>query len=270
MPDVTNPIVAEVLRGVEDGANEGDVQVLLGRVERLEDSGESMRRLIGEGRVHGVLVQLSDGLAVDEFERVAAESTPVVLLHSRGSRPGSIVLDDVAGAATATRHLLDLGHREIGLVGGLAHSQSGGRRRRGFAATMREAGIRARPQWMTAHGYTAPQGREAAAQLLAGGKKRPTGLVVANINAAAGVMAVAYDLGIDVPHELSVVAVHDSWVADYLRPALTTVRMPLYELGRQSLGMITASLAGEPRRDQVIVDPAPELVQRGSTAPPRR
>lgn len=268
MPDVTNPIVAEVLRGVEDGANDSDVQVVLGRIERIEHSGEGLRRLVGEGRVDGLLVQLSDGLPVDEFEQVTTDTTPVVLLHSHGTRPGSIVLDDVTGAALATRHLLDLGHREIGFIGGLTASESGSRRRRGYLTAMREADLRPRPRWMTARGYTAEQGREAARSVLTTGRTRPTALVVANLNAAAGVMAIAHELGLTIPQNLSVVAIHDTWVADYLHPTLTTIRMPLYQLGREGLAMLTAVLAGGARRDQAISDPEPDLMVRGSSAPP--
>ena len=265
MPDVTNPIVAEVLQGVDDSANASDIQVLLGRIERLEHSVEGFRRLVGEGRVDGLLVQLSDALQAEKFEKVAIESTtPVILLHSKGSRPGSVMLDDVAGAEVATRHLLELGHRDIGFVGGLPQVQSGGRRRRGFLNAMRAAGVRPKPRWMTASGYLPPQGRAAAQQLLAM-PKRPTGLVVANINAAAAVMAVAHQLGLQIPEDLSVVAIHDTWIADYLYPRLTTVRMPLNELGRQALDMLVGVLAGEQRRNQVIVDPPPFLVVRDST-----
>lgn len=268
MPDVTNPVVAEVLRGVEDGANDSDIQVLLGRVERLEHTGESVRRLIGEGRVDGLLVQLSDGLDVKQFEAVTNKRTPVVLLHSRGTRPGSILLDDVAGATLATRHLLELGHENIGFVGGVTTSQSGNRRRQGFLNTMRENGLRPGPRRATTLGYTASQGRDAGHALLTTGRNRPTAVVVANINAAAGVMAAAHELSIGVPDEVSVIAVHDTWVAEYLYPPLTTIRMPLYELGRQGLSMITMALTGKSRHDQVVVDPPPLLIPRSSTAPP--
>lgn len=268
MPHVTNPIVAEILHGVEDGANDSDVQVLLGRVERLEHSGEILRRLIGEGRVDGLLVQLSDGLKVSEFEAIAADQTPVVLLQSRGSRPGSILLDDVTGAALATRHLIELGHEQIGWIGGLAQSQSGVRRRQGFLDAMRQAGLHPRARWITARGYRAVDGREAAEIVLASGRTRPTGLVVANLNAAAGVMAAVHDLGLRIPEDVSVVAVHDTWIAEFLYPRLTTVSMPLYELGRKGLTMIISVLAGEERRDEVITDPPPKLLVRESAVPP--
>lgn len=270
LPDLSNPVVAEILRGVEDGANANDVQVLLGRIERLERSGEALLRLIGESRVDGLLVQLSDGFDVKAFESLTTDSTPVVLLQSRGTRPGSVVLDDAAGAAAGTRHLLDLGHTEIGWIGGLARSQSAVRRRDGYLAEMRAADIKPRPSWMIASGYRPEQGREAVSALLAARRKRPTGVVVANLNAAAGVLAAAREAGLSVPADLSIVAIHDTWIADYLFPKLTTVSMPLYQLGREGLDMITSALGGGTRDDKVITEPAPALRVRDSTAPPPR
>jgi LacI family transcriptional regulator len=270
LPYLTNPVVAEIMHGVEDRANDNGIQTLLGRIERLEKSGESLHRLIGEGRVDGLLVQLSDGFKVKTFEALTTYSTPVVLLQSRGSRPGSVTLDDETGARIATEHLLRLGHEDIGWLGGLPDSQSARRRRTGFQAAMQAAGLRPPPRRMTSLGYRADLGHTAALSLLGTGRSRPTALVSANINAAAGALAAARELGVHVPDELSIVAIHDTWIAEYLQPRLTTVRMPLYELGGEALDMLIGILSGKRRSDNVISEPAPQLIVRESTAGSRR
>ena len=118
VPDVTNPIYDRLIRGIDDAADELGYQVLLGRTERLETGSDFLRRLVGEGRVDGFLVQRRDETDAHEFAHLIEGRAPVVLVNSRGSQRGSAVLDDAAGARLATEHLLELGHRDIALIGG--------------------------------------------------------------------------------------------------------------------------------------------------------
>ena len=96
---------------------------------------------------------------------------------------------------------------------------------------------------------------------------RPTALFVANVRAAIGAMAAARRLGLRVPQDVSVVGFHDAPFASYLDPPLTTVRMPLVEMGRQAVDNLLALLGGEPVDDVMVATP-PELVVRASTAAP--
>lgn len=146
-------------------------------------------------------------------------------------------------------------------------SVPGKERRRGFQEAMRGAGIPIRSEWMLAAGFQPEQGRGAAYDLLAG-VRRPTAIVVANVNAAVGAMHGARELGVDVPKELSIIGIHDTWSAEYLAPGLTTVRMPLYELGREAVQMLVEAMNGRRANRVVITDPAPLLVVRASTGPP--
>ncbi|KTR80951.1 LacI family transcriptional regulator, partial [Novosphingobium barchaimii] len=101
------------------------------------------------------------------------------------------------------------------------------------------------------------------------GEERPTAVVVANVNAAYGALAAARRLGLSVPEDLSVVAIHDAWTAEHTWPPLTTVRMPLREVGATALRAVVENLASGARADVVVTDPAPNLVERASTAEPR-
>jgi LacI family transcriptional regulator len=267
VPDVTNAIFSEMLRGVEDEASASSLQVLLGRAERLRPGSDYLRRLLGEGRVDGFVVQLRDDSDVLDFERSVADRLPVVLMHSRGSRRGSVTVDDVRGARLATEHLVGLGHSEIAFVGGVRENQTARRRARGFSQAMAAAGIRRRTAWVLQSGYVPEQGR-AAAHLLLAAERRPTAVVVANVNAALGFLLGARECGLTIPDQLSVVAIHDHWVAALVTPALTTVRMPLYEMGRTGVRLLTEKMAGINPADVLLVDPPPELLVRGSTGPP--
>jgi DNA-binding LacI/PurR family transcriptional regulator len=95
-------------------------------------------------------------------------------------------------------------------------------------------------------------------------------VVVSNVTAALGVLRGAREIGLAVPQQVSVVAIHDTWVADYSWPALTTVLMPLYELGQEAMRLLHLRLLGERAIDITVDHPAPVIVDRSSTAPPPR
>lgn len=119
---------------------------------------------------------------------------------------------------------------------------------------------------MTALGYAGAEGRAAAIALLEQASV-PTALVVANLNAALGVLAEIHARNLRVPADISIVAMHDVWYADATWPPITTVRMPLRELGAAAVAALVDDTAGVTHA--VIASPAPQLLVRQSTAAPR-
>lgn len=265
VPDVTNAIFAELMRGVEESAAELGYMVLLARAESMQSTAGTIAKLVGEGRVDGLLVQVGDAMTSQDLAGILDGRVPAVLINSRREdHVGSVILPDEAGVATAVQHLVSLGHTRIGLVNGLPGTDSATRRGAGFAAAMAEAALPVNPDFVTRLGYEPQQGRAALRRLTASDAP-PTAIVVANVNAALGVLGEARQLGIRVPDDLSIVAIHDAWTADHTWPPLTTVRMPLYELGKLSMTAISARIKADAIADIVVRDPPPELVLREST-----
>jgi LacI family transcriptional regulator len=271
VPDLTNAVFTELMEGVEEEALDRNYMVLLGRAEDMQPGGEMIAKLTGEGRVDGVLIQLGDTIVADEVQRLLESRAPVVFINSlEPTNVGAVTLQDELGAQMATRHLIELGHRRIGLVGGVPGAYTAGRRAAGFHAALLEAGLPVEPRYETSLGFTPPSGREALRALMAT-TPPPTALFVANVNAAIGVLAEARTLGVRIPEDLSVVAMHDAWTAENTWPPLTTVRMPLRELGKTAMRQLITRLEGvDDRRDVVVSDPAPVLVVRESTTSPHR
>jgi LacI family transcriptional regulator len=266
VPDLTNAIFSELMRGVEEAAAELGYMVLLARAESLQPASATMAKLVGEGRVDGVLVQVGDNTTPEDLAGILDGRVPAVLINSRREdHVGSVILPDEAGVAVAVRHLVELGHTAIGLVNGLPTTDSAARQRTGFDQAMAAAGLAVTAELVTALGYDPQQGR-AAMRILAALPERPTALVVANVNAALGLLVEARALGIRVPDDLSIVAIHDAWTAEIAWPPLTTVRMPLYELGKVSMTAIFDRIRSETIDDVVVTGPAPILVPRQSTA----
>lgn len=266
VPDLTNAIFTELMRGVEDAAIARDYMVLLGRAEDMQPGGAMIERLIGEGRVDGLLVQLAEDVTSADVDRLMAGRAPVVLINSvEAGHPGSVVLDDERAARLGTEHLLKLGHRRIGLITGVPESFSGQRRADGFRQAMAAASIDVDEALITRLGYEPRAGREAFRTLVTA-DDAPTAILVANVNAAIGALAEARSLGISVPDDVSVVALHDAWTAENTWPPLTTVRMPLYELGRRAAEAVFARMSGGAVSDVTVADVEPELIERESTA----
>lgn len=270
VPDVTNAIFTDLLRGVEDEAYRQGYVVLLARADGLPDGIDVIGRLIGEGRVDGLLVQVGDGSDADDIDRLISSHLPVVFVNSiHPEGVGSVVLDDEEGMRIATAHLIELGHRRIALINGVSSSDTARRREAGFRRAMADAGLAIDDDLVTRLGYEPRQGAEALGELWEL-SERPTAVVVANINAAYGVLAEARRHDVRMPEELSVVAMHDAWTAEHSWPPLTTVRMPLRELGATALRAVVESISSDVTVDAVVRDPAPVLVERASTAPPRK
>lgn len=268
VPDLTNAIFTELMRGVEEEAHDRDYMVLLARAEGMPEGQESIPRLIGEGRVDGVLVQVGDNMRPQDLQTLVEGSLPVVFVNSiHPQRAGSVLVEDELGMRIATEHLIELGHTRIAFIGGMPASDTSRRREQGFRGAMTDAGLAVAEDQITRLGYEPRSGGAALAQLAAL-SPRPTAVVVANVNAALGALLEARRLGLRVPEDLSIVAMHDAWTAETAWPPLTTVRMPLYELGRAGMAAIFDRITAGTVADVTVHDPAPLLVVRESTAAP--
>ncbi len=259
VPDLANVNYATIAQGAEEAATTAGYVLLVAHgsaSDRLPDL---------HGRIDGLLV----GMATSETPRHGEFGGGVpALLVNRREPCGipSVTVDDEAGGTLAVSHLLSLGHRRIAHVAGPQNADTARRRLRGYTAALESAGVRPEPGWIAETTFDEAGGHVAATRLLRL-EPRPTALFVGNVRAAIGALAAARRLGLRVPDELSVVGFHDAPFAAYLDPALTTVRMPLEEMGRQAVDSLLALLGGRSVDDTMVATP-PELVVRASSAPP--
>jgi len=261
VPEVTSAVFAELARGTEEGASARGLTVMLARAEQLDPASDWLERLVAEGRVDGVILQVPEGVPF-----TVGETVPTVVINSQDHGPvPTVVLDDAAGIRAAVEHLQALGHQRVGYIGGLPTSATGARREAGFLAAVADFGLQTRDEWMTRLGYSGDDGRAAAADLLALGTL-PSALVVANLNAALGVLAGIHASGLRVPDDISLVALHDVWYADATWPPITTVRMPLAELGQTAVDLLVGPGPADRPIHITVTSPAPELMVRASTA----
>lgn len=268
VPTVTNVIFSHLLSGVEETAQQLGYTLLLARSESLGDQ-RQLSRLVDEGRVDGFLIQGRDDETLEALgSRIG--TAPAVVVNARlPDRPGSVMVDDSAAADLAARHLIEHGHRRLALVNGLTTSETARRRGLGFADALREFGLDPDAAPVTHQGYDPASAAPAIAEIASLPiSRRPTGIVVANLNAALAALTALRRQGMSVPDDVSVVALHDGWTADHSWPPVSTVRLPVKAQGRQAMTMLHAALGGLQISDLVLTTPEPVLVERDSVRRP--
>jgi len=267
IPDLTNPVYSPIVHGAQREASAAGYDIVLGASSlRPEESTveDSFARLLAEGRVDGVLV--ASGSAKDSFMTLLAQQrSPVVVVNRRvDGIVASVSLHDAAGAALATKHLINLGHRRLGMIAGPSPVETTHRRIAGFRSALRSVpGYQ--PGLVMADGTDAHSGHAACEQLLES-HPETTAIFAGSLLYGLGALRAANQMGRSVPDDLSIIALHDAEIADLTYPPLTTVAMPLEELGGAAMKLIVSLIEGEPACD-LVVEGEGQLMVRGSTAP---
>jgi LacI family transcriptional regulator len=190
------------------------------------------------------------------------------VVDPRTATPGGMVSVSAAhfsGARAVTRHLIELGHRRIGVITGPPHWHTRDDRVGGHLAALAEAGVLGDPGLMR-HGEPAIMTGVRAGRELLDLRPRPSAVVCFNDKVAVGVMEVAAARGLRVPLDLSVAGFDDIEVSRATTPRLTTVRQPLQEMGRTAVTMLMRQLDGH-AHEALSMELETRLVVRESTGP---
>jgi LacI family transcriptional regulator len=264
IPDFANPVYAEIIKGAEIAARNLGYALMTASSAAVGLGAEHYIDLLAQGRVDGLLFAGDE--SGHEFERLRAAGLPWVLVNRRieGSRR-YVILDDERGSRLAVEHLIALGHRRIGHIAGPETADTARRRRAGYTSAMAGAGLEVDAR-LIVHADYAPAGGAAAMSTLLAQSEPPTAVLVANVASAVGALHAAHALGVSVPADVSVIAIHDMPLASHLVPALTTVRMPLGELGRRAIELL-ATTAPKDDITETVAEPV-DVIVRESTAPP--
>jgi LacI family transcriptional regulator len=266
--DIENPFYPQVVRAVEDTAHELGYGIVL--CNAADDPGRELRslNLLLERRVDGLIVASSRATR-RHAALLAQASIPVVLVnsHASGSNLPAISTAHRSGARLATEHLLGLGHRVIGHISAPRANAAAGLRLAGIRDALRAAGLAVDGLVVAVGDGHVAGGQEAATALLA--NPGLSALVCYNDLTAIGALRAVRAAGRQVPDDVSVVGFDDIDLAAWTDPPLTTIRQLTAEMGRWAVERLTdilrspSSAAAAPR-----VTLQPELVVRGSTAPP--
>ncbi len=267
--DMSDPYFSEILRGVQQAASAGERLVMVCNSYRDPDRELAYVTLLQSQRVEA-LVLAGSGLddrryaqrLAAQVEAFAASGGRTVFIGRHNVVGDAVIPDNVGGARALGRALIGLGHRRFGLIGGPPLLTTTRDRFDGFRQALAEAGLALPPTNVVQGDFTRDGGAAAAMALLA---QAPdiTAIFALNDSMAVGALAALRERGVQVPGELSVAGFDDIPVTRDVTPALSTVRVPMVELGSRAI-----VLALEQRETELRVEHLPtEVLLRASTGP---
>lgn len=268
---LTRPQAVERLRGIDEVFADTELDLIVYNVESVHKRDHFFGTVIDPHRHDGALV-VSLPPPPDAAPILERAAVPIVFVDVHVpavSAMPRVVGNDVEGGALAVRHLLDLGHRRIGLISDATEDPFGFTssrdRKAGMLRELSVAGLELPPH-LVGHGeHGRYEARDLALRMLRA-DDRPTAIFAASDTQALGVLAAAHEAGVNVPEDLSVIGYDDIEAADYV--GLTTIRQRLIESGRHGAELLLGEMAGRSIPAPAVSLP-PELVVRSTTAPPK-
>jgi LacI family transcriptional regulator len=244
LPRLTDTVLAMIFEAVDEVATEAGYQAL---VASTGDDAEVERRRVGllEGRrVDGLVI--TTGRTDDEkyLDELHDRGVPFVLANRAVGHHPVTRGDDRGGGVLATRHLIENGHRRIGIIAGAPYAATSADRTLGYHDALAEAGIDADPHLVVESGPHVEDGVKGAGQLL-GLHPAPTAIFAVNDQIALGAMAAIRDAGLVIGSGVAVVGYNDTPLSARLPIPLSSVHHPVQSIGRLAMQSLLAVLAGE-------------------------
>ena len=266
LPDMHGDFFSEIIRGIDLAARAAGYHVLVsGSHSDLTELSSLLETL--HGRIDG-LVLMTPGDGGDSLRPSLPRRIPTVLLNDPGDDAAhdSIRVDNRRGARLAVDHLLDLGHRRIALIAGPAGNSDAAERCRGYRDAFAARGRGAEPGPELPGDFREESGFRAGIALATRGD-RPTAVFASNDAMAIGCLAALRSHGLRVPEDVSLVGFDDIPIARFLTPALTTVRVPIAEVGGRAVERLLQLIEDGVRTFQAHEVVLPSLALRESVAP---
>lgn len=268
IPDLTNPVFPPIIRGIEHTlAAAGYTAIIADSDSNMDNARRILERF--KARQTDALILATAHRDDDLIESCIAEGYHVVLINREVESDGlsCVVADDAAGVSAAVEHLVGLGHQRIAAVAGPQDISTGFRRHHGFLKAINAAGLEQDPGLIGfCDTFSEAEGRRVMGDLLARDRKF-TAVVAGNDLLALGCYDALSDAGLRCPGDISITGFNDMPFADKFCPPLTTIHIPLYEMGQRAAEAVLDDIAspGSKRHKTVL---APSLVVRASTAAP--
>lgn len=229
-----------------------------------EEVNQGVDALVGDG-VSGVIYVAMHDRHLDGL--LDSRPCPLVYAYSLGSADDFFVTyGNKEAAAQVARHFIQAGHRRIAVIAGHPHSFPTMKRLGGFQIALQEAGL-AIPEGFLAYGNWEYQSGYDQMRRMLDLSRRPTAVFAMNDFMAAGALHALQDAGLGVPRDVSLVGFDHREASDYLRPRLSTVALPVREIGRQAAGLVKKLVAAPTARPQALILPC-QLMERDTVAPP--
>jgi DNA-binding LacI/PurR family transcriptional regulator len=266
--DITNPFFPEVVRGAEDVAYRNSYRMVLCNADNSPEKETSYLTDLRSFRVAGLLIIPAAGSELGSLLAGPSGFPPTVCLDRCpiGWTGDSVLAANEAGACSATRHLIQNGHRQLAVIAGPTQVPNAIERVNGFKKACAEAGLMVGPEYVQYAEFNTHGGFKAARRLLRM-LPRPTAIFACNDLIALGVLHAAHELGLRCPEDLSLVGFDSLELCEYTSPALTSVYQPGYQLGVTGAELLLERISVPSEEPKHIVLQT-ELRVRSSVVPP--
>jgi LacI family transcriptional regulator len=270
LPMLHHSYFSIILAGAAEALYEHDMRMVLCPTQHEHEREVTLLERLMQGTTDGAMLILPEESG-EELRGLHDHGYPFVIVdprHPRNEEVPTVSAAHSSGAGEAVDHLLELGHRRIAAITGPRGWIATEDRLRGYHGALAAAGIMPDPELEVASNFETSGGARAAQALLELDRP-PTAIFAFNDMMAIGAMQAVRARGLQVPDDISVIGFDDTFEAEIVVPALTTVRQPLAEMGRMGVSQLVRILHNQ-RIDALHVEVETKLVVRDSTAAPRR
>jgi LacI family transcriptional regulator len=267
VPQLENLVYAEIVSGAEKAARARDYTLLVARHGDGMGDASVYRQIADVNRVDGLIIA---PLTPDEtlHRQLEGLNIPFVVVHRRiRSVEHCITIDSFTAVRQCMRYLIGLGHRRIAFLARLYGYYNDADRLAGYRAALEEAGLPVDESLIVHTPHTRSDAEATIRRLMEAGWPLPTAIFNVTLIAAAGIMTVLAERRVRVPEDLSIMALYDNAFAELLSPPVTTMRMPLQQMGGAGVDMLVDMLDHDGAPRPHLLAPGEILVRR-STAPP--
>jgi LacI family transcriptional regulator len=264
LTDITNPFWTTVARGVEDVAHENGYSTILCNTDESEEKQEQYIHMLLRRRVDGIIFVPASNKP-SALRLIQKQGMPLVLLDRQipGEQVDLVQADSEGGAYQLTRHLLDLGHRQIKMLSGPKIVSTAVDRVNGFSRAMREAGLTGIGNLINWGAFTQESGYAMIRETLKE-KPLPSAIFAANNFIAIGALQALREEGLNIPGDIALVTIDDIPPTFTLTPFLTVVAQPAREMGEVAMEILLRRIKGERDGIEHVVLPTKMIIRSSS------
>lgn len=260
VPRLTDTVMAMLYESLSKAAVRAGMFTIVAATEDDPDAVRHSADILLRRGVDGLILATARTNDVVTRE-LANKGVPYVLALRTDGHSLASVGDDKLGGYLATRYLIDLGHRRIGLISGPSYASSATGRREGYLQAMQEAGLQVDDHWSVGSSFSMKSGVEATDKLMSL-TNRPTAIFAVNDNTAIGALSRLTELGLRVPDDISLVGYNDVPVVSHLPVPLTSVRVPFNQIATSALDLLSEAMTDV---EEPVRLATPTLIPRRST-----
>lgn len=240
--DIENPFFTSVVRGVEDAAYAHQMSIVLCNTDEDPEKQKMYLRVMQAERVAGLIISPTN--IEEDFAELERVGIPIILLdrHTDPYEADAVTIDNVAGAYLAVKHLIDLGYKRIGMIGGSLHLTTGLERYEGYRKALESAGLKIDERLIKVGNFRADSAYRLAQEFI-NSPHPPRAMFVANNLMTLGTLQAMREKRVRIPEDIALVGFDDMPWASELCPPLTAVSQPTYELGQETVHLLLRRLA---------------------------